>query len=602
MDRRRTALHCLISFSDAETVRFRILIAIANFIGASNQDIFVSDINGDERDDLVNETTDQNSGTSSLNVLLSNGDGTFTSMSTAVPTAGDLAAGDFNGDGKADLILAAKQAIQVLLGHGDGTFEVEPQTLSVPSFGGSTTNYTPAVSAGDFDKDGHADFAVIGTHSYRGDDDDPGPTAIFVYYGKGDGTFLQPVTAGILDRGYLNFRSADLNGDGLADFVLSTDESNGIDIDYAGTAISVIHSLPGRKFGPETNLLAGQGFSSMAVGDFNHDGLPDLLFTNGGLADSLVLLANTGTPAIALTSSANPSVIDQAVTFTATMKAPGDLTLLPGPSSITFAGTPDGTVTVPITFTGGSGKPFTAIATYETAGLPIGSTPITARFPGDSLLNPASALLTQVVNPPPSYGLVALPTTLEVKAGSTANNSVTVSVKSLYGFIGTATLSCKVSYLGSGTDASPPTCGFGANPLAVNGSDVSTQLVLSTTAAPAANNKNAADRVLSKIGVALWGGALLLLLPRRRRPGWLAAGILILAVSGSMLSLSSCGGTTSATLPPTSPPGGGTVPPPPPPPTGPPGTQTGNYAITISVTSDTTVPAPPPVTVELTVD
>ena len=76
---------------------------------------------------------------------------------------------------------------RVLLGHGDGTFEVEPQTLSVPSFGGSTTNYTPAVSAGDFDKDGHADFAVIGTHSYRGDDDDPGPTAIFVYYGKGDG-------------------------------------------------------------------------------------------------------------------------------------------------------------------------------------------------------------------------------------------------------------------------------------------------------------------------------------------------------------------------------------------------------------------------------
>ena len=410
------------------------------------------------------------------------------------------------------------------------------------------------------------------------------------------------MTAAVLDRLYSHFLATDLNGDGLSDFVLSTNETGGGSTDYAGTAISVIHGRPGRKFSAETNLIAGQGFPSMVAADFNRDGQPDLLFSNGFLADSLVLLTNVGTSAITLTSSANPSVIGQTVTFTATMKAPGDLTLLPGPSSITFAGTPDGTVTVPITFTGGSGKPFTATATYETAGLPIGSTPITARFPGDGLLNPASALLAQVVNPPPSYGLVALPTTLEVKAGSTANNSVTVTVKSLYGFIGTATLSCKVSYLGSGTDASPPTCGFSTNPLAVNGSDVSTQLVLSTTAAPAANNKNAADRVLGKIGVALWGGALLLLLPRRRRPGWLAAAILILAVSGSMLSLSSCGGTTSATLPPTSPPGGGTVPPPPPPPTGPPGTQTGNYAITISVTSDTTVPAPPPVTVQLTVD
>jgi hypothetical protein len=566
----------------------------------------IEDINGDGRDDLVFMTMDQASGTSTLNVLLSKGDGSFESITTTLPGNGVYyglpAAADFNGDGKADLIVPSNQRIEVLLGHGDGTFDSEPQALSAPTFGGQTTNYIPAIVAGDFDKDGNADFAVMATHSYSGDDDNPGPTAIFVYFGKGDGTFSQPVTAGVLDRGYLNFRAVDLNGDGLSDFILSTNEFNGIDVDYEGTAISIVHGLPGRKFSPETNLVAGAGFVSMAAADFTGDGLPDLLFTNGQYANSLVLLTNIGTPSLTLTSSANPSVIGQAVTFTATMKAPADLTLLPGPSSITFTGTPDATVTVPITFTGGSGKPFTASATYETAGLPVGSTPITARFPGDSLLNPASSLLTQVVNPPPSYELVALPTTLEVKAGSTANNSVTVTVKSLYGFIGTATLSCKVNYLGSGTDASPPTCGFSTNPLAVSGSDVSTQLVLSTTAAPAANNKNAADRVLGTAGIALSGGVLLLLLPRRRRPGWLAAAILILAMSGSILSLSSCGGTTSATLPPTGPPGVGTPPPPPPPPTGPPGTQTGNYAITISVTSDTTVSAPPAVTVQLTVD
>jgi hypothetical protein len=583
-------------------------VAIANFAGASYQGIFVSDINGDGRDDLVNVTADAGSGTSAVNVLLSNGDGTFEPVATPVPQGmfsyynSAPASGDFNGDGNADLIVPSNQTIEVLLGHGDGTFDIQPQALSVPTFGGSTTNYVPAVIAGDFDKDGHADFAVIGTHSYSGDDDDPGPTAIFVYYGKGDGTFLQPVTAGILDRGYLNFRSADLNGDGLADFVLSTDESNGIDIDYAGTAISVIHGLPGRKFSLETNLIAGQGFSSMAVADFNRDGLPDLLFTNGNLADSLVLLTNTGTPAIALTSSANPSAIGQAVTFTATIGAPADLTVLPSPGTITFGGLPGGNVSIPITFAGGGSKgPFKASATYEAAGLPVGSTVVTAAFPGDTLLNAASASLTQIVNPP-GYQLVASPTTLAVKAGATTNNAVTITVKALYGFAGSVSLSCQVAYLGSGTDASPPTCGFGTSTLPVQGSDASTQLIVSTTAATAAGNRVAGDRSLGKTSIVMWGGVLLLLLPRRLRSRWLAAAVMILVVSGSMLSLSSCGGSASLSPPtgpgtpsPTGPPGA-------PPPTGTPSTPAGSYSVTVSAVSDTTAPPPPPVTVQLTVN
>jgi hypothetical protein len=238
------------------------------------------------------------------------------------------------------------------------------------------------------------------------------------------------------------------------------------------------------------------------------------------------------------------------------------------------------------------------MATYETAALPIGSTLITATFAGDSYLNAASASLTQVVNPPPSYELVASPTALEMKSGSTANNSVSLTVKSLYGFSGTVTLSCKVSYLGSGTDAAPPTCGFGTNPLAVKGSDVSTQLILSTTAAPAAGRRTAAAGIPGKTGLVFLGGALLLLLPARRRYGWLAAAILVLVVSGSMLSLSSCGGTSSLP-PPGGPPGTGGVPLPPP---NPPGSQMGNYIVTVSATSDTTVTPPPPVTVQLTVD
>jgi hypothetical protein len=177
------------------------------------------------------------------------------------------------------------------------------------------------------------------------------------------------------------------------------------------------------------------------------------------------------------------------------------------------------------------------------------------------------------------------------------NNSVTVTVKALYGFAGSVSLSCQVAYLGSGTDASPPTCGFGTSTLP--GSDASTQLIVSTTAATAADHRVAGHPALGKTSIVLWGGVLLLLLPRRLRPRWLATAMMILVVSGSMLSLSSCGGTASLS-PPTGTPG--TPPPTSPPPTGTPGTQAGSYSITVSAVSDSAAPPPPPVTVQLTVN
>jgi hypothetical protein len=572
-------------------------LPVTNSIFFQTQQMPVADIDGDGRDDLINVTMDLADGTSNVNVLLSKGDGTLEPITTALPGTdfGDPSPADFNGDGKMDLVVAGQKTMQVLLGHGDGTFDTTSPALPVPSINNQQYGCCGAVITGDFDHDGNADFAF-----QRYTPGSPvGPTALIIYYGKGDGTFSQAVTAATLDRNYVHLIAADLNGDSLFDFVLSTTEGS----DYRGTAISIVHSLPGRKFSGETNLIAGQGFPSMVVADFNRDGLPDLLFTNGGLADSLVLLTNTGTPAMALTSSANPSAIGQAVTFTATISAPADLTVLPSPATITFEGLPVGNVSAPITFAGGGSKgPFKASATYEATALPVGSTVVKAAFPGDTLLNPAYASLTQVVNPP-AYQLVASPTTLAVKAGATANNAVTITVKALYGFAGSVSLSCEVAHLGSGTDASPPTCGFGTSTLAVQGSDASTQLIVSTTAATAASNRVAGHPALGKTGIVLWGGVLLLLLPGRLRSRCLAATMMILVVSGAMLSLSSCGGTASlspSTGPPGTPPP--TAPPGTPPPTGTPGTQAGSYSVTVSAVSDTTAPPPPPITVQLTVN
>lgn len=383
----------------------------------------VADINQDGKQDLINVSAPL-SANSSVNVFLSNGDGSFRVVSTPVPQGtfsyyqSPPAAADFNGDGKIDLIVPSNTTIEVLLGHGDGTFDVSATALAVPPITGPS-GYIPAVVAGDFDRDGKMDFAVIATSAFRGDDEDSGPTSIFIYYGNGDGTFATPVTAATLDHGYLNLATADLNGDGLADFVLSTNSAGGIDFDNAGDAIAVIHSLPGHTFSGETNLIAGSGLSSLAIADFNRDGLPDLLFANGIYGGqtstrSFAVLLSQGTTSIALTSSSTSSTYGQSISLTAMISTPPDLNQIPSaPGTVTLNGLPGGPVSLPVTFSS-SGAPnptITGTAVYPTSSLPAGTYNLSASFSGSSdLLSSSSSTLTQVVDPAPTSTILTAST------------------------------------------------------------------------------------------------------------------------------------------------------------------------------------------------
>src|SRR5262249_38959775 len=79
----------------------------------------------------------------------------FTSPTFAVGTAPDgQAVGDFNGDGRADLVAVNQTAntMSVLLGSGDGTFRPKSDYA---------TGTTPVgVAVGDFNGDGKLDVAV----------------------------------------------------------------------------------------------------------------------------------------------------------------------------------------------------------------------------------------------------------------------------------------------------------------------------------------------------------------------------------------------------------------------------------------------------------
>ena len=75
---------------------------------------------------------------------------------------GEVAIGDFNGDGKADLAVGhlAGNNVSVLLGNGDGTFQA-----AVNYAAGSGPR---SVAIGDFNGDGKADLAGVYSEAGKG--------------------------------------------------------------------------------------------------------------------------------------------------------------------------------------------------------------------------------------------------------------------------------------------------------------------------------------------------------------------------------------------------------------------------------------------------
>ena len=167
-------------------------------------------------------------------VTLGNGDGTFQAPGTSIGgPASLLAAGDFNGDGKLDLVGVTPSlttgTINLFLGNGDGTFQP-----AAPSTAGSKIQ---SVGVGDFNGDGKPDIVVsdLGTsatttpgggenHTTGGTN--PGaPASVNILLGNGDGTFQAPVlnpSGGPVSLAAVG----DFNGDGKPDVALLVEAVN----------------------------------------------------------------------------------------------------------------------------------------------------------------------------------------------------------------------------------------------------------------------------------------------------------------------------------------------------------------------------------------
>jgi hypothetical protein len=301
-----------------------------------------------------------------------------------------LALADFNGDGNLDAVVAnectttvggCNGTVGVLLGRGDGSFQ-SPVNYS----GGSNPS---SVAVGDFNGDGKIDVAVVnrGIGVTNGD-------GLKVLLGNGDGT-LGPAVGYDAGVGELAVATADVNGDGKLDLLVTNSGSSIPQID-GGNEVAVLLGNGDGTFQKKIEYLTGRFADFITAVDLNGDGAPDV--ETAGV-DGITILMNAGGTRVITTNTPNPSTLQQAVTFTASVSA----------SVIGVKAIPTGTVKfLDGTTTLGSASLTNGQAVFTTSTLSGGSHSITAAYSGDGQFNPHNAapvtqtVLTPVVNLSPT--------------------------------------------------------------------------------------------------------------------------------------------------------------------------------------------------------
>jgi hypothetical protein len=240
-------------------------------VGQIPSSVVVGDFNGDGKLDIVTG----NQFSSTISVLLGKGDGTFQPVVTYAPGGSPNAVitGDFNGDGKLDILTVnGNSSVSVLLGIGDGTFRPPVITPFV-------SNSPTLLAVGDFNGDGKLDLVMPVSVPQLGN------CAFTVMLGNGDGTFAP---AGTPSAGPIPIPSviqaADINRDGKLDLVASV-----------GGNVAVFLGTGNGSFQQALNSAAGITGNFLAVADFNGDGKPDVVVGQSGAGLAVLLSNGNGT-------------------------------------------------------------------------------------------------------------------------------------------------------------------------------------------------------------------------------------------------------------------------------------------------------------------
>lgn len=254
-------------------------------VASWTQDLAAGDFNSDGKVDLVVTINDPQIG---LSLLTGRGDGTFNLPVNFANTSGfdspAVVAVDLNNDGKLDVVIAhqiacytapciATMLMSVMIGNGDGTFQ---PTRDIDVGRGMSK-----IAVGDFNRDGFKDLAIAGDNS-----------RVYRLNGVGDGTFVQqPTLTLITDVNNIGMDNtdidvADFNGDTIQDLVVA------VALNGSRTAI-LIGNGDGTFRAPllitEPNLDVPQ---YQAVADYNGDGFQDLAISLGDGTRGLMEILN----------------------------------------------------------------------------------------------------------------------------------------------------------------------------------------------------------------------------------------------------------------------------------------------------------------------
>jgi hypothetical protein len=425
--------------------------------------LVAADFNNDGKLDLLDNymyTTQGSGGVevthTALTLLPGNGDGTFQAP-TLLPVDSSfdpvsITAGDFNGDGNADIAAAALYGdkLEVMLGKGDGTFQpaVAYDTTINCFFCGQDLSIS-SLAQGDFNGLGRTDLIMTYSDGY-----------LEILSGNGDGTFQPPVVYSFGVNGPVNgpLALADFNGDGVTDIA----EPGGFVTDSNTIGSGAVVALGDWTWTATLNNVAVQGantlgdtpplYCCLAEASYGGDASYAGSVSNGVPLISVTVQTATTTTTLT-TTPATTAGLGQTVTLTAAV-SPSTQGGFSAGGTVSFF---DGSTQIGSAVTLVNGQ-----ASMTTASLALGAHSLTAVYSGDTNFGGSTSVIVPLQIVQPGFSIALTPTAVTILPGQTAQTLATLTP--VGGFTGTLTLSCSnLPFYSECTFSSPTLTADGSN-------------------------------------------------------------------------------------------------------------------------------------------